>query len=91
MINQRLEPWLAYQDDTGVDPEHRNKGLGRWLKAAMAKRFVSEFPDVTAIETGNAGSNEPMLNINIAMGFKTVLEVNAWQGDIATVREALTV
>ena len=46
---------------------------------------------MTAIETGNAGSNEPMLNINIAIGFKTVLEVNAWQGDIASVREALTV
>ena len=91
LMNQRLEPWLGFQDDTGVDPEHRNKGLGRWLKAAMLKRFVAEFPDVTTIETGNAGTNEPMLNINVAMGFKEALMVNAWQGDIATAREVLGV
>ncbi len=89
LMNQRYEPWLGVQDDTGVDPEHRNKGLGRWMKAAMLERFMAEFPDVTHIETGNAGSNEPMLNINIAMGFETVLVVNAWQGDISTVRERL--
>ena len=39
----------------------------------MIKRFVSEFPEMEKIETGNAGSNEPMLNINIQMGFKPVL------------------
>ncbi|MGB7860052.1 MAG: GNAT family N-acetyltransferase, partial [Acidimicrobiia bacterium] len=68
---------------------HRNKGLGRLLKASMAKRFVGEFPDVEWIDTGNAGSNEPMLNINIAMGFKPVLMINAWQGEIAKARRAL--
>src|SRR5205823_5758149 len=26
---------LAWQGNTGVDPGHRDKGLGRWLKAAM--------------------------------------------------------
>ena len=29
-------PWLGQQWDTGVDPAHRNLGLGRWLKAANA-------------------------------------------------------
>ena len=81
--------WLGIQDDTGVDPDHRNKGLGRLLKASMVKRFSSEFPEVEMIETGNAGTNEPMLNINIEMGFKPALFVNAWQGDIATARDAL--
>lgn len=91
LVYQRHQAWLGYQDDTGVDPAHRNKGLGRVLKAAMIKRFLQEFGDVEAIDTGNAGSNEPMLNINIQMGFKPVLLVNAWQGDIATAREALGV
>ena len=91
LIHQRYQPWLGFQDDTGVDPAHRNKGLGRVLKATMIKRFVEEFGDVEAIDTGNAGSNEPMLNINIEMGFRPVLLVNAWQGDIAAAREALGV
>ena len=83
--------WLGIQDDTGVDPSHRNKGLGRLLKASMIKRFASEFPEVEQIETGNAGTNEPMLNINIEMGFKPALFVNAWQGEIATAQRALVV
>ena len=33
---RRLQPDLVEQWDTGVDPKHRNKGLGRWVKAAMA-------------------------------------------------------
>lgn len=91
LLNQRYMEWLGIQDDTGVDPVHRNKGLGRLLKASMIKRFVSEFPRVEKIETGNAGSNEPMLNINVEMGFKPVLMVNAWQGEISRAQAALTV
>ena len=91
LLHQRFRPWLSLQDDTGVAPDHRNRGLGRWLKAAMLRRFLAEFPEVEAIETGNAGSNEPMLNINMAMGFTTELVVNAWQGEIETVRDRLGV
>jgi GNAT superfamily N-acetyltransferase len=91
LVNQQHMQWLGIQDDTGVDPAHRDKGLGRLLKASMLKRFVSEFSDVEKIETGNAGSNEPMLNINIQMGFEPVLLINAWQGEIAKARAALSV
>lgn len=84
---QDLQPDLAWQWDTGVDPAHRNKGLGRWLKAAMIKRIVKAYPELTRVDTFNAGSNEPMLNINVAMGFKQVHISNAWQGPLATVRE----
>lgn len=86
---QDLQPDLAWQWDTGVDPNHRNKGLGRWLKAAMIKRVLGAHPDVTRVDTYNAGSNEPMLNINVAMGFRPVHLSNVWQGDLATVRERL--
>lgn len=91
LMYQEHMQWLGIQDDTGVDPDHRNRGLGRLLKASMIMRFVSEFPEVVKIETGNASSNEPMLNINIQMGFKPVLLVNAWQGAIATARQALAI
>lgn len=82
------QPEQAYQGDTGVDPSHRNKGLGRWLKAASIKSFMERRPDVKRIDTENAGSNEPMLSINIEMGYKPLHVNYAWQGDVATVREA---
>ncbi|MGB8360969.1 MAG: GNAT family N-acetyltransferase [Acidimicrobiia bacterium] len=86
----RHHPEMAQQDDTVVDPDHRGNGLGRLLKASMARRFLAEFPGVTRINTGNAGSNAPMLKINEEMGFRTILEISAWQGDIESTRAALT-
>lgn len=86
---QDLQPDLAWQWDTGVHPEHRNRGLGRWLKADMIKRIAEQHPDVDRVDTFNAGSNEPMLNINIAMGFEPVHFSHGWQGDLATARERL--
>jgi GNAT superfamily N-acetyltransferase len=85
------QPQQAYQGDTGVDPAHRNKGLGRWLKAASIKSFVERHPGVRRIDTENAGSNAPMLNINIEMGYQPLRTNHAWQGDVATVRERLGV
>jgi len=88
---QQLHPAQAQQIDTAVDPAHRNKGLGRWLKGSMLHRLLTEHPEVERIDTENAGSNEPMLNINIALGFRPVLETNTWQGEIDTVRANLYV
>lgn len=78
-------PWrpsLAYQDDTGVDPRHRNKGLGRWLKAAMLEKLIEVRPGTATIITGNAASNEAMLSINNALGFRPHLTWNSWQRGI---------
>jgi hypothetical protein len=44
---------------------------------------------VTRVDTFNAGSNEPMLNINVAMGFRPIHLSRAWQGDLATARRRL--
>jgi len=88
---QSLEPHLTWQWDTGVHPDHRNMGLGRWLKAQMISKLHDMYPEVRMIDTENAGSNEPMLNINISMGFKPILITNFWQGDVATLRERLRV
>jgi len=85
------QPEQAYQGDTGVDPAHRNKGLGRWLKAANIKSFVGRHPHVRRIDTENAGSNTPMLSINIEMGYEPLRTNHAWQGDLATVKERLGV
>ncbi|MBO0730791.1 MAG: hypothetical protein J2P57_16155, partial [Acidimicrobiaceae bacterium] len=78
LVATRTRPWLAEQWDTGVDPAHRNLGLGRWLKAANALRLLDERPEVTTIETWNAGVNAAMLSINHAMGFRPVAEWQEW-------------
>jgi mycothiol synthase len=88
---QDLQPDLAWQWDTGVHPDHRNQGLGRWLKAAMIERIVREHPEVTRVDTFNAGSNRPMLDINISMGFRPIRQVSSWQGELSLVRERLGV
>ena len=85
----RLRPDQAWQWDTGVHPEHRNKGLGRWLKAALIKKVLEDHPEVDRVDTDNAGSNEPMLAINVAMGFKGILDRGTWQGDLTTAIERL--
>jgi GNAT superfamily N-acetyltransferase len=72
IIVPSLWPSRAHQQGTAVDPAHRGNGLGRWLKAAMILRLIDERPMVERVGTENAGSNEPMLNINHAMGFRCV-------------------
>ncbi|HEY2331854.1 MAG TPA: GNAT family protein [Acidimicrobiales bacterium] len=72
-------PWLAEQGDTAVDPLHRDKGLGRWIKATNALRLLDERPEVEVIETWNASVNAPMLSINDAMGFRPVVSWQDWE------------
>lgn len=73
------------QGNTGVMPAHRDRGLGRWLKAAMVERLRAERPLVNRIETWNAGTNEPMLAINHQMGFTLLEEIGTWQIPLETV------
>jgi mycothiol synthase len=70
---------LVIQEATGVRPTHRDKGLGRWLKAANLLRLLDERPQAKYVDTWNAFSNGPMLGINIAMGFEIVRGYAAFQ------------
>jgi GNAT superfamily N-acetyltransferase len=89
MYVQEHLPELAEQGDTAVDSAHRNRGLGRLIKAAMAKRVLAEYPAVTMIDTHNAGSNAAMLGINIEMGFRPIQVIGAWQGETKTILDNL--
>ena len=57
----------------------------------MLETFHERHARVKYVDTWNAGSNEPMLNINFGMGFKPVVKLNVWQGDLPTFRERLGV
>jgi GNAT superfamily N-acetyltransferase len=65
--------------DTAVDPEHRGRALGKWLKAAITDRVLAELPGVRWVITWNAGSNDAMLGINTELGFRTSAVHTTWQ------------
>ncbi len=86
-----LWPEQSFIWNTGVHSDHRNKGLGRWIKASMTLHVLDHYPLIERMDTWNAGSNEPMLNINVAMGFRPVLVQVSWQGELAKLRQNLGV
>ena len=63
-------PTIVYQGFTGVRPEARGRGIGKWLKAAMLLHMRELYPDARWVSTDNAGSNAPMLAINKKLGFR---------------------
>ena len=83
------DPENLFQDDTGVLPEYRGNGLGKWLKAAMIQKVLVERPSVKRIRTGNDNSNAPMLAINHKLGFKVYRSETIWQLEIARLRNYL--
>ena len=82
-------PAIVDQHFTGVLPKYRNRGLGRWLKAAMLEKILTELPEAQVIRSGNAGSNAPMLKINRALGFRPRLGWSTWQVTLDSVEEYL--
>jgi|SRR5579864_337932 len=61
---------IIHQGFTGVRPEARGRGIGKWIKAAMLLHIQKLYPDVRWVATDNAGSNAPMLAINQKLGFR---------------------
>lgn len=86
---QRWHPEVVEQWWTATRPEHRGRGLGRWVKAVNALRLLDEHPQAQWIDTGNAGSNRSMLGINDEMGFRPLRFVVLYQAPISAVRERL--
>jgi RimJ/RimL family protein N-acetyltransferase len=80
---------ILNQGFTGIYPSYRNKGLGRWLKAEMMQKILSERPEVEFVRTGNANSNAAMLKINQEMGFMPYISNTVWQVETARVEKYL--
>jgi len=82
-------PTLLQQSFTGVFPEYRNRGLGRWLKIAMLEKVMSQKPHIRFVRTDNANSNAAILRINTLLGFKHYSSSTTWQVELSTVTEYL--
>lgn len=82
-------PQVLRQEMTGVFPEFRNHGLGRWLKAAMLAKVVQEHPEIKFVRTQNADSNAAMLKINTELGFQPYMASTLWQVELDRVLDYL--
>ena len=74
-----LYRWLAFQDDTLVDPAHRGHRLGMLMKAKNLVELRTLRPDLARLHTWNAEENRHMLSINEALGFEPTGVVALWQ------------
>lgn len=74
MVPERLQV-----GNTGVDPAHRGRALGKWLKGAMTQKILGELPAARWLVTGNAASNDAMLSINRQVGFQASATTKTWQ------------
>lgn len=75
----RFRPWHAGQGDTCTHPAHRDKGLGRWIKAHNLRWLLDKHPEVEQVDTWNADGNEPMLAINRELGFQRLRTWHHWR------------
>jgi GNAT superfamily N-acetyltransferase len=69
----------AGQFQTIVEPAHRGHRLGLLLKVANLRFLQRHEPGVTRVDTWNADSNAPMLQVNVAMGFQPVRQWAEWE------------
>lgn len=73
------QPWFAHQYDTSVLQAHRGHRLGLLLKIDMLRWLAAEEPQLRALDTANAGSNEHMIRVNEILGYEVHDRILAWQ------------
>jgi GNAT superfamily N-acetyltransferase len=83
-------PERVHVGNTGVEPAHRGRALGKWLKGAMAQKVLDELPAARWLVTGNAASNGAMLSINRQLGFHASAMVKTWQVSTERARASLS-
>ena len=68
-------PWCGGTGDgqhygTGVLPEHRGHGLGRWMKVEAIRQAAELYPELGGLAADTADSNRHMRAINDALGYR---------------------
>ena len=72
------QPERANQAGTLVLREHRGHRLGALVKAAVLRELAATLPGVRKISTYNSDSNEPMVRVNEALGFRPAGHLSSW-------------
>jgi len=82
----KYQPWVAWQDDTGVIHEHRGNGLGLALKYQSLLKLLID-TKAKFWRTGNAASNVHMARINKKLGHKLFLTDLVFELDVSELRK----
>ncbi len=72
-------PRVAHQHDTSVLREHRGHRLGLLLKAEMMCWLAEQEPQIAAIDTWNAETNDHMIAVNDRLGYRVMGRELAFQ------------
>ncbi|MFZ0015400.1 MAG: GNAT family N-acetyltransferase [Acidimicrobiia bacterium] len=89
MIRRKSDPTTWVVTVTMVDPDHRGKSLGKWVKGTVNMAALGQWDGGVYAETGNAFGNEAMLAINHAMGFEHEFTITDCSIGVAEAREYL--
>lgn len=65
-------PTIAHQGDTAVVRAHRGHRLGMLLKADMLLWLAEAEPQLEQLDTWNAESNDHMISVNEALGYRVM-------------------
>lgn len=72
------EPAYARQMMTGVVPDYRRKGLGKFMKAAMYRYLIQEAPHIKGVRTSCITENYRIIGLNEQIGFKPHYDEQEW-------------
>ena len=79
---EEQRPALADQHDTAVARAHRGHRLGLLLKAGMLLWLAEAEPQLETIDTWNAESNDHMIAVNEALGYRVMGRELQFQRDL---------
>jgi GNAT superfamily N-acetyltransferase len=72
IVVEEQRPAIADQHDTAVAAAHRGHRLGLLLKAGMLLWLEEAEPQVETVDTWNAESNDHMIGVNEALGYRVL-------------------
>ena len=72
-------PGHGRQYDTSVCREHRGHRLGLLLKLEMLRWLAESEPQLRVLDTWNAASNQAMIVVNEALGYRVMGRAVLWQ------------
>lgn len=67
---------------TGVQPDHRGRGLARWIKVEALRRVRADFPDLSGLLADTADSNAAMRRVNDMLGYVPTHRSVIYQRDL---------